>query len=140
MNDSHCPVQATPRRRRWMLCLPNLAILRRRRRMLHQPNSASPIILPDELIVEIISWLPVKSLMKLSSRCHWLCFWNPAMRTVSEFSAPTYDRSRLKYSFGYDNSAGTYKVVELYVQEKQNDLSTESYTQMLLPRGFVEVP
>jgi hypothetical protein len=32
--------------------------------LLPKPNSELPAILPDELIVEIISWLPVKTLMK----------------------------------------------------------------------------
>ncbi|CAJ2655816.1 unnamed protein product [Trifolium pratense] len=225
MKDKHFPVEAKPHRRvlrqpnlaitRWMMCLPNFAML-----TLREPNSASPIILPDELIVEIISWLPVKTLMKLrcvnkflkttisdphfvqmhlkkSSRnphvaqfwrpefsketrfvtlsipdllqtkftqlhdspfhdrlnnyylngggqvigsCNGLicfiyysfyyrtdclCFWNPAMRTVSEFSATKYHPRRLKYSFGYDNSAGTYKVVAFHVveKEKQNGMN-----------------
>jgi F-box interacting protein len=146
-----------------------------------------------------------------------LCFWNPAMRTnYKRFGLFINRFRRLKYSFGYDNSAGTYKVVAFYTQVKHGcnpesvvkafnlgdnswrdiqcfpvlplywfrgnknngvylsgtinwlalrnyfrprygfgwfkgvtveqyvivslDLSTESYTEILLPRGFDEVP
>ncbi|MCH86213.1 F-box protein, partial [Trifolium medium] len=168
MNDRHCPVKAMPHRRRLMFCLQNLAMQQRRRRMLRQPNSASSIILPDEVIVEIISWLPVKTLMKL--RCV-----NKFLKTT--ISDPHFVQMHLK------KSSRNSQVVGFYVEEKPgynpksvvkvftlgdnswrdiqcfpvlplywwsflyknnavylSDLSTESYTQMLLPRGFVEVP
>lgn len=47
----------------------------------------------------------------------WLCFWNPATRTKSEnfriFSDPSRD---IKFSFGYDITNETYKVVAFMVE------------------------
>jgi F-box interacting protein len=173
-----------------------------------RPKAASlPIILPDELIIEVLSFLPVKSLMRLKcvskswktlisnsffiklhlqrsirkpqlaivyidkqyiegrsvlpislscllesssitltddpyyqlkdKNCHevvgscngllcllghsytcklmWLCFWNPATRTISNTLGyrSTVSFDPFEFTFGYDDSTDTYKVVAL---------------------------
>jgi F-box interacting protein len=45
-----------------------------------------------------------------------LCFWNPAMRTLSR----RFSSSTIPYSFGYDNTTGTYKVVAFCVERGCN--------------------
>jgi F-box interacting protein len=56
----------------------------------------------------------------------WLRFWNPATRTISDKSGYFhYDMYKLKcwkFTFGYDNSTETYKVVALH---SDYNLSTE---------------
>jgi F-box interacting protein len=52
-------------------------------------------------------------------RDHWLWFyfWNPALRTKSKKFQIFCSRSRhFNFSFGYDNSTNTYKVVGFYVE------------------------
>jgi F-box interacting protein len=48
----------------------------------------------------------------------WLRFWNPATRTISDksgyFHYDMYKLKRWKFTFGYDNSTETYKVVALH--------------------------
>jgi len=241
-------------------------------RLLYQPSSASVMVLPKELIMEIFSLLPVKPLMRFrcvnkffktlisdphfiqmhrnkskrnpksidwcvvdfpisrlleisSATIHYypyydlnkdystwrvvgscnglLCLtydhrrwvlWNPAnMTKSSEFFTP-YLVDHFLYSFGYDNSTGTYKVVAFsnnmqpgfqismvlsigdnswrniqcfyhkFASRHNNgvyvsgtitwlalrnsnsvtivslDLSTETYTRLILPQGFNKVP
>ncbi|GAU25539.1 hypothetical protein TSUD_259720 [Trifolium subterraneum] len=183
-----------------------------RRRLLPQPNSASAPILPDELMVEILSLLPVKLLIRFrcvnkffktlisdpyfvqihfnkSSRnsylalmesqnynlvtlsipgllqnqfttfyedglsiqgegkvvgsCYglllitsyniadnWFYVWNPAMRTKSKKIAIFSDsdlfisRRWFNFSFGYDISAQTYKVVVFYVEKYECNIKS----------------
>jgi F-box interacting protein len=48
----------------------------------------------------------------------WLCLWNPAMRTKSKKISILFDLRRnpqFTFSFGYDNSTQTYKVVAFYM-------------------------
>ncbi|PNX89760.1 F-box/kelch-repeat protein, partial [Trifolium pratense] len=53
-----------------------------------------------------------------SSDEHCLCFWNPATRTKSnEFMVFDCDLNCNMFSFGYDNSSQTYKVVAFCVEE-----------------------
>ncbi|AES75965.1 F-box protein interaction domain protein [Medicago truncatula] len=98
------------------------------------------VYLPDELIAEVLSFLPVKSLLRLklvskswinlisdpifvklhlhrfSRKSSWFRIWNPATGIISEklgsFKEPRNGSycSR-SFTFGYDNSTGTYKVV-----------------------------
>ncbi|XP_045831670.1 F-box/kelch-repeat protein At3g23880-like [Trifolium pratense] len=53
-------------------------------------------------------------------RDHWLCFWNPAMRTKSKnftiFFDSFPDSCLFNFSFGYDNLTRTYKVVAFFVE------------------------
>ncbi|CAJ2649957.1 unnamed protein product [Trifolium pratense] len=53
-----------------------------------------------------------------SSDEHCLCFWNPATRTKSnEFMVFDCDLNCNMFSFGYDNSSQTYKVVAFCAEE-----------------------
>jgi F-box interacting protein len=58
----------------------------------------------------------------MSSRSYqWLCFWNPAMRKESKkftLFFNTYSNPNFNFSFGYDNSSQTYKVVAFYAEVK----------------------
>ncbi|KAK2398891.1 F-box/kelch-repeat protein [Trifolium repens] len=58
----------------------------------------------------------------MSSRSYqWLYFWNPAMRKESKkftLFFNTYSNPNFNFSFGYDNSSQTYKVVAFYAEVK----------------------
>ncbi|RHN82507.1 putative F-box associated interaction domain-containing protein [Medicago truncatula] len=108
-----------------------------------------------------------------------LCLWNPATRTKSEFFYVPMSCHHLKqFSFGFDESNESYKVVKYHIEVEHGnarsvakvfslgdkcwrnircfpvlynitieqpmilslDLSTETYTQLLLPRGFHKLP
>ncbi|CAI8610425.1 unnamed protein product [Vicia faba] len=51
-----------------------------------------------------------------SSFDEWLCFWNPAIRTITPEFGLFSRSSDIKFSFGYDNLNKTYKVVAFLVE------------------------
>ncbi|CAJ2670679.1 unnamed protein product [Trifolium pratense] len=56
----------------------------------HEPKPSSPqVFLPDELIIEVLTFLPVKSLMQFRCVCH---FWNALI------SDPTFKKNHQKKS------------------------------------------
>ncbi|XP_047158080.1 F-box/kelch-repeat protein At3g23880-like [Vigna umbellata] len=70
---------------------------------------SSAEILPHELLMEIMSWLP-----------HWVCFWNPATNICSGPSPSLllyYGNARVQhymyFGFGYDDRRDRYKVVAM---------------------------
>ncbi|AES98558.1 F-box protein interaction domain protein [Medicago truncatula] len=82
----------------------------------------SCVHLPDELIAEVLSFLPVKSLINHIQKktIFWFHIWNPATRIISKKLGTCHQPCRpgkLTFSFGYDNSTRTYNAVVLCSSE-----------------------
>ncbi|KHN06574.1 hypothetical protein glysoja_010918 [Glycine soja] len=98
------------------------------------------MVLPEELIVEILSWVPVKPLrlgIPLSSGRgnfeYWVRFWNPARMILSQESPHLRLRRRdyilledyVKFGFDYGDWSDTYKVAALCFNTKSQNWESE---------------
>ncbi|RDX68084.1 hypothetical protein CR513_52965, partial [Mucuna pruriens] len=99
-----------------------------------------------DLILEILSWLPVESLVRFrppSFEKYLFYLWNPATRLISQISPSLvlYNPCVNKFGFGYDSLSDTYKVVAFIFECNYGDVSSaievkeygieNSWTQLL---------
>ncbi|XP_045797824.1 F-box protein CPR1-like [Trifolium pratense] len=105
----------------------------------HRDLRMAHVFLSDDLIVQVLSLLTIKSLMRFKSvskqwktlisdptfvKLHlhvehqkniWFRIWNPATKTISKRLRSSFGYlTPLRYTFCYDNSTTTYKVVVLF--------------------------
>ncbi|CAI9290501.1 unnamed protein product [Lactuca saligna] len=75
-------------------------------------TSKDPQSVPSDIIIEILSRLPVKTLLRIRDRD--LFIWNPSTRRSNRLPCSGSGGLPVSYNFGYDESSDDYKVVGIY--------------------------
>ncbi|RZC54600.1 hypothetical protein C5167_013454 [Papaver somniferum] len=100
--------------------------------------------LPEEIMTEILTWLPVKSILRFRSDHELLCIWNPISEEYKKLpqipklfpQVPELEPSNSvpAFGFGCDCKTGVYKVVQIqtagcdmFSQARVYTLGTDSW-------------